>query len=65
MIARLVGIVTARTPPTIMIVLGVFGWMGESAISTTFGLSTIPVVGCILLIIGGVALHVLELFLGV
>jgi hypothetical protein len=65
MITKLVGIVTARTPPTIMIVVGAFGWMGESAINSVFGISAIPVVGCILLIVGGVAIHLLELFLHV
>ena len=61
----LVATILARTPPTIMIVLGVFGWMGESAIASIFGISAIPIVLCALLIIGGVALHVLELFIGV
>ena len=65
MIAKLIGIVIARTPPTIMIVLGFFGWMGESAINNVFGVSAIPVVGCVLLIVGGVAIHLLELFFGV
>jgi hypothetical protein len=64
MSADLLGIVLARTPPTIMIVLGFFGWMGESTLNA-IGFSAIPIAVCALLIAGGVAIHLLELFLGV
>jgi hypothetical protein len=65
MSADLIGIVIARGVPALMILLGFIGWTGDSIIHTITGMSAIPVVGCVLLIIGGVAIYVLELLLGV
>ena len=60
----LLGIVIAKGVPSLMILLGFLGWTGNSLLQTIFGITAIPIIGCILLMVGGVGIHLLELFLG-
>ena len=62
--ADLLGVVISKGVPSLMILLGFLGLTGNSIVFHIIGISPLPAILYILMIIGGVGIHILELFLG-